>query len=132
MSNTLPIDDETIVCERVSVYIRICTYRVTTLTDSTVKRQEQDEGHLVCFQQYLLGCKGGVRKRRPALCRGETGTFPMMTPGLAGDHAHVCVSGPCGWPRAQEDQNSKVQSTIEGPRRIKVKLQKATPNFERV
>jgi hypothetical protein len=33
----------------------------------------------------------------------------MMTSGLTGVHPPVCVSGPCGWSRAQELYHSKVQ-----------------------
>ena len=43
-------------------------------------------------------------------CRSETGTARVMTSGLTGVHPPVCVSGPCGWSRAQELYHSKVQS----------------------
>ena len=48
------------------------------------------------------------------ICRGETGTAPMKTSALTGVHPHVCVSGPCGWSRAQEFYHFKVQSPKEG------------------
>ena len=82
-----------------------CLHASTVLTHST-QRQPASTPHFPCLRKNKISS--------PNTLSHDTGTAIVMTADLTGDLPPVCVSGPCGWPRAQEYKHSKVQSRTAG------------------